>query len=64
MADGGQNFFLICMTILPENYSLELDSDADDSNLEEDFNMSMKKRTIYSKGGSIVKVVVLLEKVN
>ena len=29
MADEGQGFFKICTTILPENYSSELDNGSD-----------------------------------
>ena len=49
MADGGQGFFKICMTVLPENYSPELDRGLDVSQLEvkeetEDFNSPKKKK--------------------
>ena len=63
MADGGQGFFKICFSILPENYSeSELDSSSDDN------DVTKKRRKLYSEGGSIsheakptsVKKVILL----
>jgi hypothetical protein len=60
MADGGQGFFKICMTVLPENYSPELDRGVDgtelDSESEEEMeasNSPKSKRSLYSEGGSV-----------
>ena len=43
MADGGQGFLKICITVLAENYSPELDCGVNDSNLEADRNLPMKE---------------------
>jgi hypothetical protein len=46
MADGGQGFFKICMSVFPENYLKECSEDKE--------NMSpQKKRTSYVQGGSV-----------
>jgi hypothetical protein len=46
MADGGQGFFKICMSVFPENYLKECSEDKE--------NMSpQKKRTSYVEGGSV-----------
>ena len=50
MADGGQGFFKICMTILPENYSPELDCSIGSDSEEDD--VPIKKRKLYAEGGS------------
>lgn len=55
MADGGQGFFKICLTIFPEKYSPELDCNIDDSDQETGYNSPIKKRSLYSEGGSIGK---------
>lgn len=52
MAYGGQGFFKICMTVLPENFSPESDCGVDDSDLEADSNLPIKNRILYSEGGS------------
>ncbi|CAH1107748.1 unnamed protein product [Psylliodes chrysocephalus] len=41
MADGGQGFFKICMTVLPEDYFCE------------NYEVSEKKRKLYAEGGSV-----------
>lgn len=43
MADGGQNFFKLCLTILPDDYFEEENSE----------DPPLKKRKTYSEGGSI-----------
>ena len=57
MADGGQGFFEISLTILPENYSpvenSSMQKDSDDKNHLH--NLESKKRKSYSEGGSISK---------
>lgn len=56
MADGGQGFFKVSLTILPENYSPHSNfegSENDDFTLD-DINQC-KKRALYSEGGSIGK---------
>lgn len=42
MADGGQGFFKICMTILPEGYFCD-----------ENYEVLEKKRKLYAEGGSV-----------
>lgn len=61
MADGGQGFFKISLTILPENYSpiensstQEASDDENHQHNSEDFN-GPKKRKSYEEGGSISK---------
>lgn len=54
MADGGQGFFKICMSVLPHNYSSDLDCMDDDSTEESDYSKS-EKRTKYSDGGTSSK---------
>ena len=54
MADGGQGFLKICMTVLPENYNPDLDREA----TEDDDNETMTepgKRATYKEGGGIGK---------
>ena len=66
MADGGQGFFKICFTILPESYLAENEYTFP-IDLEYD-GVPEKKRKLYSEGGSIsceakltsVKKVILL----
>lgn len=62
MADGGQGFFKISLTILPENYSPSVDCSTDqidlddvDNTISKDSNESTRKRTLYSKGGTMSK---------
>ena len=61
MADGGQGFFKISLTILPENYSLETDTSIENTEdyVEDDNlifnNLNNQKRTLYSEGGSMSK---------
>lgn len=52
MADGGQGFLKISMTVLPENYAPDLDRSIDDSSFDEDLDLPIKKRRLYSEGGS------------
>ncbi|CAH0557396.1 unnamed protein product [Brassicogethes aeneus] len=54
MADGGQGFFKICMTILPENYISESNKSQNNqsSDEEDNFESPIKKRKLYSEGGS------------
>ena len=71
MADGGQGFLKICLTVLPENYDPDLDCAPTDIDMLSD-NMSelsspVKKRSLYRDGGGIghykltsVKRVILL----
>lgn len=47
MADGGQKFLKICMSIF-ESSSMDIDSDNDDEILN-----STKKRKTYAEGGSL-----------
>ena len=66
MADGGQGFLKICATILPENYSPDLDRGLTDEelNLEEDFadlNSPVKKRALYENGGTVGQKAKLTE---
>lgn len=53
MADGGQKFFKMSMTIIPENYSPEVDGEENESISDNPDNM--EKRTLYCEGGSIGK---------
>lgn len=55
MADGGQGFFKISMTVLPKNYSPELDCSINDSESDDDSNFPKKKRSTYAEGGSVGK---------
>lgn len=61
MADGGQGFFKISLTILPENYSPVEDSSLQDTYNDENFQYNpedfdeSRKRKLYSEGGSISK---------
>lgn len=55
MADGGQGFFKICLTILPENYSAELDSGVDSD--YDAAEIPTKTRKLYSEGGSTGKKI-------
>lgn len=48
MADGGQGFFKMCMTVLPENYVPELDCRVNNPDSEIDLNLLTMKRTLYS----------------
>lgn len=58
-ADGGQGFFKICMSIFPENYSAQ--SESDDSNSgEETGTHNKRKRSLYSEGGTLSKRARLL----
>ena len=52
MADGGQGFLKICMTVLPENYNPELNraSNEEDDDLIADLD---GKRSTYKEGGGI-----------
>ena len=62
MADGGQNFLKICLSILPEDY------DSDNADTEDDLSTEdLKKRATYEDGGGIgvykltsVKRVIML----
>lgn len=58
MADGGQGFFKISMSIFPENYSANPESKTCDSDDESPIND--KKRTLYSQGGTLAKRARLL----
>lgn len=59
MADGGQGFFKIIMSIFPEGYSEQSKTDNDDSS--DDFILNEnKKRTLYSEGGTLSKRAQLL----
>ena len=51
MADGGQGFFKVCMSVIPEN-SIERNDDC-----EEDYEPPNKKRatSIYRDGGGLSK---------
>lgn len=55
MADGGQGFFKIIVSIFPEGYSEQSKTDNDDFILNEN-----KKRTLYSEGGTLSKRAQLL----
>ena len=56
MADGGQGFFKICFSTIPENYSDESDSNNEMGNQEEEEYLNpKKKRKLYSGGGSVGK---------
>ena len=52
MADGGQGLSKFCTTILPENYSSELDNGGDDDFKYSEYNIPLKRRRVYSEGGS------------
>lgn len=72
MADGGQGFLKICLTVLPENYNPDLDRASTEEEMEElsdgILNLSpLKKRSTYKEGGGIgnykltsVKRVIIL----
>ncbi|CAH0556510.1 unnamed protein product [Brassicogethes aeneus] len=54
MADGGQGFFKICLTILPENYSSVLNKGlaGNQEIVEDEINaMDQGKRSTYAEGG-------------
>ncbi|CAH0560389.1 unnamed protein product [Brassicogethes aeneus] len=61
MAEGGQGFFKICITILPENYSLDLDKGLENTELiqeegEGNDQVEIKsQRSLHVNGGSIGK---------
>ncbi|CAH0556707.1 unnamed protein product [Brassicogethes aeneus] len=61
MADGGQGFFKICITILPENYSPDLDRGLENTELIQedgegnDQGEIKSQRSLYVNGGSIGK---------
>lgn len=55
MSDGGKDFFKVSMTILPENYSKNLNAETDE---ESEFEISYVdnekgKRSKYSEGGQL-----------
>lgn len=53
MADGGQGFFKVCMSIIPDN---NLNEEADVDTLDsEGLDESKKKRTTYAEGGTVGK---------
>lgn len=43
------------MTVLPENYSPDLDCSIDDLNFDEDSDLPIKNRRLYSEGGNTAK---------
>jgi hypothetical protein len=58
MADGGQGFLKICVTVLPENYNPDLDraSTEEDDELIAEFDADLHqsgKRSTYKEGGGI-----------
>ena len=67
MADGGQGFLKICLTILPHNYDPDLDRAPTDKELEilepdfavaeeaENLDSPKKKRSRYTEGGTLQK---------
>lgn len=56
MADGGQGFFKICMSVLPEEFTSESYYEVENLDLCEESNLPSKK------GFYIQKAVVLLAK--
>ncbi|CAH0550992.1 unnamed protein product [Brassicogethes aeneus] len=52
MADGGQGFFKICLTIMPKNYNPD-DNTIHENEEDEVDSIAEKKRTLYSQGGSV-----------
>ena len=60
MADGGQGFLKICVSVLPEGYDPNLDRAPTDEELaetedDEDPNPRTSKRSKYSEGGTVKK---------
>ena len=60
MADGGQGFLKLCATIIPPNYSPELDRSLTEEELFDskefpDFDLAYSKRTLYKDGGTVGK---------
>lgn len=56
MADGGQGFFKICLTVAPENYFPKPHTDFDeDGDYHLILNESASKRSLYSQGGNMAK---------
>ncbi|CAH0558605.1 unnamed protein product [Brassicogethes aeneus] len=53
MADGGQGFFKICLSLIPENYCPEANKILRD---EEKENECLKKITTYEEGGTVSKI--------
>ena len=57
MADGGQGFLKICLTVLPKNDNpshgkgVAEENDEIDKEAELDLNFNPKKRSYYSDGG-------------
>ena len=56
MADGGQGFFKISMTVFPENY-LKLENNQED--FDDIVEEPMTKRSKYSQGGTVGKAAVI-----
>ncbi|CAH0552740.1 unnamed protein product [Brassicogethes aeneus] len=55
MADGGQGFFKICLTIMPENYNPD-ENTIHENEEDEGDSITEKKRTLYSQGGSMAPI--------
>ena len=52
MIDGGQNFFKICLTVLPEDYSPASENEEIDSIDDDTPDDTVSKRNLYSNGGT------------
>ena len=56
MADGGQGFLKMCLTVLPKHYDPSSEKEISEEILEgEEDNNDLAKRSLYSKGGSFGK---------
>ena len=54
-ADGGQGFFKICLTITPEDYSPNTETDDNFDEDEYNHKLTKKRRKLYSEGGTTAR---------
>ena len=56
MADGGQGFLKMCITVIPKNYETSQEKEIPKEGFD---NVSQGKRSLYSEGGTSGKKALL-----